>query len=135
MLQGVSSSNPLTCQWLFPCSFRMLKKEIPRQCDLFIELLSSLYSTSHLCGHHPHDLWNCASLPCSQSAGDFRWSIAPFPRVFRKRRTGARADYPIYDDRAVLLPGFETILPDCINPLCVNCAQNERVDSLQIFIT
>ena len=29
----------------------------------------------------------------------------------------------IYDDRAVLLPGFETILPDCINPLCVNCAQ------------
>ena len=41
----------------------------------------------------------------------------------------------IYDDWAVLLPGFETILPDCINPLCVNCAQNERADSLQIFIT
>ena len=94
VLQGVSPSNPLTCQWLFPCSFRMLKKEIPRQCDLFIELLSSLYSTSHLCGHHPHDLWNCASLLCSQSAGDFRWSIGPFPRVFPKRRTGARADYP-----------------------------------------
>ena len=41
----------------------------------------------------------------------------------------------IYDDRAVSPPGFETTLPDCINPLCVNCAQNERVDSLQIFIT
>ena len=41
----------------------------------------------------------------------------------------------IYDDRTVLLPGFETILPDRINPLCVNCARNERVDSLQIFIT
>ena len=41
----------------------------------------------------------------------------------------------IYDDRTVLLPGFETILPDRINPLCVNCAQNEQVDSLQIFIT
>ena len=42
----------------------------------------------------------------------------------------------IYDDRkTVLLPGFEIILPDRINPLCVNCARNERVDSLQIFIT
>ena len=33
----------------------------------------------------------------------------------------------IYDDRTVLLPGFETILPDRINPLCVNCARNELI--------
>ena len=41
----------------------------------------------------------------------------------------------IYDDRkTVLLPGFETILPDRINPFCVNRARNERVNSLQVFI-
>ena len=42
----------------------------------------------------------------------------------------------IYDDRkTVLLPGFETITPDRIKPFYVNCPRNERVDSLQIFIT
>ena len=41
----------------------------------------------------------------------------------------------IYDDRTVLLPGFETIRPDRIKPFYVNCPRNERVNSLQIFIT
>ena len=42
----------------------------------------------------------------------------------------------IYDDRkTVLLPGFEIIRPDRIKPFYVNCPRNERVDSLQIFIT
>ena len=48
-----------------------------------------------LCGHCPHILQNCASLLSSQSVGDFRWSIGSFPRVFRKRRMGVRADYPL----------------------------------------
>ena len=42
--------------------------------------------------------YSCAHT-ASQWAGDFRWSIGPFPRVFPKRRTGARADNPCWNTR------------------------------------
>ena len=62
-----------------------------------------------------------------RSGGEISYAVERLP---------VKAAEGIYDDRKiVLLPGFETILPDHINPFCVNRARNERVDSLQIFIT